>query len=171
MLCYVRRKLFGQDSELADAAGEFSFRLIPGLFPYYLFKVLTKYLQTQNILAPSVWIGVFANGANVLFNWGLIYAADWGLAGAPWATTLTRFLELVLIVIYMMIKESSLKDTWPVLSTKNLTGDVLKPFLKLAISGECIPLILQLEIMMCYLTRCISPVYRCNELFSRGVVV
>ena len=35
-LCGPAMRLVGQDSELADAAGEFSYRLIPGLFPYYL---------------------------------------------------------------------------------------------------------------------------------------
>mmetsp|Transcript_569 Transcript_569/g.1125 ORF Transcript_569/g.1125 Transcript_569/m.1125 type:complete len:526 (-) Transcript_569:64-1641(-) len=134
-LCGPVMKLFGQDPDLADAAGEFSFRLIPGLFPYYLFKVLTKYLQTQNRLAPGVWIGVLANAMNALFNWGLIYAADWGLVGAPWATSLTRLMELLLIVLYMYIKKNDLRTTWPVFSRDNLHYSVLKPFWKVAISG------------------------------------
>ena len=82
--CGPVMKLFGQDPDLADAAQEFSLRLIPGLFPYYIFKVLTKHLQTQGKLAPGVWIGIVANGMNALFNWGLIFAAGWGLKGAPW---------------------------------------------------------------------------------------
>mmetsp|Transcript_21373 Transcript_21373/g.36726 ORF Transcript_21373/g.36726 Transcript_21373/m.36726 type:complete len:512 (+) Transcript_21373:141-1676(+) len=134
-LCGPCMKLFGQDPELAKAAGEFSFRLIPGLFPYYLFKVLTKYLQTQNHLAPGVWIGVLANGLNALFNWGLIFAADWGLAGAPWATSLTRLMEFLLIVLYIYIKRQSLSDTLPVFHRDNMKREVLRPFLKLAMSG------------------------------------
>jgi len=102
-LCGPCMKLFGQDHELADAAAEFSYRLIPGLFPYYLFKVQTKYLQSQNRLAPGVWIGLFANGFNALFNWWLIYAAGWGLMGAPWATSLTRLVEFVLLSLYMCV--------------------------------------------------------------------
>ncbi len=51
--------------------------LVPGL--------LTKYLQTQNLLGLRVWIGVLSNALNALFNWGLIYALGWGLVGAPWA--------------------------------------------------------------------------------------
>ncbi|KAL7535805.1 hypothetical protein ACHAXR_006741 [Thalassiosira sp. AJA248-18] len=134
-LCGPAMRLFGQDPELADAAGEFSYRLIPGIFPYYLFKVLIKYLQTQNNLAPGVWIGILANAMNALFNWGLIFAAGWGIEGAPWATTLTRFMEFLLIVVYMFIKKSHLKETWPVFSKENLHHAVLRPFWKLAISG------------------------------------
>lgn len=134
-LCGPAMHLFGQDPELADAAGEFSFRLIPGLLPYYLFKVLTKYLQTQNRLAPSVWIGVMANVMNALFNWGFIFAADWGIAGAPWATSLTRLLEFLLIVVYMYVRKDMLIETWPKVSREDLHHSVLKPFWKLAISG------------------------------------
>ena len=134
-LCGPAMKLFGQDPELSDAAGEFSFRLIPGLLPYYLFKVLTKYLQTQNRLAPSVWIGVLANGMNALFNWGLISVADWGIAGAPWATTLTRLMEFLLILVYMFFQRNVLKDTLPIFSRENLRWSFLKPVLKLAVSG------------------------------------
>jgi len=129
-LCGPAMRLVGQDSELADAAGEFSYRLIPGLFPYYMFKVLTKYLQTQNHLAPVVWIGVLANVMNALFNWGLIFTANWGLMGAPWATSLTRLVEFLLIVAYMFTKKNSLKNTWP-----EFSRIVLKPFWKLAGPG------------------------------------
>ena len=92
-LCGPAMKLFGQDETLAELAGEFSYRLIPGLFPYYAFKVLAKHLQAQDIVFPVVAIGVLANIMNIFFNWVLIFGLDMGLNGAPWATTLTRFLE------------------------------------------------------------------------------
>lgn len=134
-LCGPCMKLFGQDHELADAAAEFSYRLIPGLFPYYLFKVQTKYLQSQNRLAPGVWIGLFANVFNALFNWWLIYGVGWGLMGAPWATSLTRLVQFVLLSLYMCAYKRSLEDTWPRFSRENLRYSVLKPFWDLAISG------------------------------------
>jgi MATE family multidrug resistance protein len=134
-LCGPCMKLFGQDPDLADEAAKFSYRLIPGLFPYYLFKVQTKYLQSQNRLAPGAWIGLFANGFNALFNWFLIYGVGWGLMGAPWATSLTRLVEFLLISLYMCANRRSLKDTWPIFSRENLRHSVLKPFWKLAISG------------------------------------
>lgn len=135
-LCGPAMRLFGQDPQLADAAGAFSMRLIPGLLPYFMFKVLTRYLQTQNKLAPGVWIGIFANGMNAFFNWALIFGLDYGINGAPWATTLTRAVELILILLYMLSeKRKSLKTKWPIFSKTNLTRDALAPFWKLAISG------------------------------------
>lgn len=136
--CGPAMHLFGQQPDLADKAGEFSYRLIPGLFPYYAFKVLTKYLQSQNILGPSVVIGVVANGMNALFNWGLIYrvgGTGLGLMGAAWATTLTRAVEFVLIGLYLYSRKKTMKETWPTIQTDNLRWHVIKPFMKLAISG------------------------------------
>eukprot|EP00980_Cylindrotheca_fusiformis_P006046 scaffold1301_cov128-Cylindrotheca_fusiformis.AAC.9 len=137
-LCGPVMHLFGQDPELADVAGRFSYRLLPGLFPYYIFKVLNKYLQTQNKVAPGVWIGLFANGVNALFNWALIYAADWGLQGAPWATTLTRTVEFLMIAAYLYYQKkfrACNPRTWPRLDKDKFTRTALRPFWKLAITG------------------------------------
>jgi MATE family multidrug resistance protein len=82
-----------------------------------------------------VWIGVLANGINALFNWALIFAAGWGIVGAPWATTITRTMEFLLILLYIYVKKNALRDTLPIFSRENLTQSVLKPFWKLAISG------------------------------------
>ena len=100
-----------------------------------MFKVLSKYLQTQNILAPVVWIGILANGMNVLFNWVLIFVLDWGIHGAPWATTLTRTAEFAFILGYLYWKKKDLQSIWPKVEREYLTLKVLRPFWKLAISG------------------------------------
>ena len=62
----------GQDEDLSREAGRFALRLVPGLFPYFAFKVLLKHLQTQDILLPGVVIGILANLFNVAANWMLI---------------------------------------------------------------------------------------------------
>ena len=43
-LCGPVMKVIARDTKLANAAGAFAVRLVPGLLPYFLFKVLTKYL-------------------------------------------------------------------------------------------------------------------------------
>ena len=136
-LCGPVMKLFGQDEELAERAGHFSYRLIPGLFPYYAFKVLVKYLQSQDIVMPGVWTGFLANGVNILFNWLLIYKLDLGLNGAPWATSITRFAEFFVICGYMAWQRHSkkLQSTWPMLNRDMWARETLVPFCKLALSG------------------------------------
>jgi len=137
-LCGPMMKVFGQDPILAQRAQEFSYRLIPGLFPYYAFRVLVKYLQTQNITLPGVWIGLLANLLNILTNWIFIFHLNMGLNGAPWATTLTRFVECSAVVGYIFWNREtpSLKSTWPTFSKEFLTSmETIGPFLRLAFSG------------------------------------
>ncbi len=133
-LCDPVMVAFGQDPALSAAAGQFSYRLIPGLLPYYIFKVLVKILQAQNILIPGALIGLFANLFNVLANWFFISYLSMGLNGAPIATTMTRVMEFFMIVFYFYWKKSSLlSQTWPSFSIKNLRCDVVMTFLNLAI--------------------------------------
>jgi len=135
-LCEPCMLLFGQDPDLAKNAGDFSYRLIPGLIPYFIFKVLTKYLQAQNIVTPAVYIGILANAVNVFANWFFIYGLNLGLNGAPWATTLTRIGEMILIILYIRWQSTTtLADTFPVMSAMNLEMEVIMPFLKLGLSG------------------------------------
>lgn len=135
-LCHPMMIAFGQDPALAAAAGQFSYRLLPGLLPYYIFKVLIKHLQTQNILLPGAFIGLFANFFNVFANWFFIARLGMGLNGAPIATTLTRIIELIMVIIYFYwTKSTSLAKTWPSISIKNLKRDSVQTFMKLAISS------------------------------------
>jgi MATE family multidrug resistance protein len=129
-LCGPVMKLFGQDPSLADAAGEVSYRLIPGLFPYYAFKVLTKHLQSQNIVYPGVLIGLFANAFNVLFNYTFIYALEMGLNGAPWATTLTRVVELIMIALYLYWNRTVAGVAQITTSVSMYTKSTLRPLLE-----------------------------------------
>lgn len=137
-LCGPMMILLGQDETLAARAQQFSYRLIPGLFPYYAFKVFVKYLQTQDIILPGAWIGLGANIVNILGNWIFIFHLDIGLNGAPWATTITRLAECLAVIGYMYWNRDStqLKSTWPTFSREFFfSTHTLRPFLKLAMSG------------------------------------
>lgn len=137
-LCAPVMDLLGQDPAIAQQAGEFSYRLIPGIFPLYAFKVLIKHLQTQNILLPGVLIGILANLFNIGANWLLIFGLDLGLGGAPLATTLTRFIEFVLVLLYFWYQRESevLSRSWPTFKISELKSKhAMTTFLGLAGSG------------------------------------
>ena len=134
-LCEPCMLLFGQDPILSAAAGQFSYRLIPGVLPYYIFKILNKYLQSQNRILPGVVIGFVANGLNVFTNWFFIHGLDMGLNGAPWATSLIRFAECVIIIIFIVCNKHQLADTFPSFSRLDISYNTILPFLHLAFSG------------------------------------
>lgn len=103
----------GQNPKLSKLAGGYCLRLIPGLPAHYGFVVLTKYLQAQGILAPSVWVGLAANLANAALNYGLIYGLGMGFYGAPIATTALRWVQLGLLGLYLRRYFASHAETWP----------------------------------------------------------
>lgn len=135
-LCEAVMRVIVQDPALAHQAGLFSLKLIPGLFPYYGFCVLSYYLQNANIFWPPVWIGLISNGINVLLNWALIFRAGWGIAGCPTATSLTRLLEFFMIVVYMLFKRSPLLEhIWPSFSCEHFSTRSLAIFMEIAVPG------------------------------------
>jgi MATE family multidrug resistance protein len=124
------------DKQIAAEAGLYALRLIPGLFPLYWCKVLFKYMQVQNILAPSVLIGILANGINFVGNWGLINKAGLGIAGSAYTTSLTRALQFLMKLMFMLFnREKLFKKTWPTVSCKNFTTETLLPFMRMAGQG------------------------------------
>lgn len=135
-LCGSFMHLVVKDASIAREAGLFALRLIPGLFPLYWYRVLSKYLQIQNIMAPTVAIGILANGVNVACNWGLMYQAEWGIAGSAWATTLTRTSQFIMMLMYMLWKKNTdLKQTWPSVSCDNNITSAIGPFMQIASQG------------------------------------
>jgi len=73
--------------------------------PLFLFLCLTKHLQAQGILAPSVIIGVLANVFNGIINYVLIYTLDLGFPGAPMATSISRWAQFLVLLIYVYISQ------------------------------------------------------------------
>ncbi len=132
-LCQPIMVAFGQNPVIAQAAGQFTYRLIPGVLPYYMSRVLVKYLHAQNILIPPMIIGLFANLFNVLSNWFFISYLRMGLNGAPIATSMTRCFELTAFVVFLYWNKSGLMRTWPKFSVQNLKFDNVMTFMKMAI--------------------------------------
>ena len=80
----------------ASAAGYVTY-LVPGMFPNVGFLVLQKYLQSQEILAPAVYVSVAANVFNVVANYALVYRLELGLVGARVCERGSASRQLVLV--------------------------------------------------------------------------
>lgn len=125
----------GQKPELAALAGDFCIHLIPGYPPFVLFLALTKYLQTQNILAPSVVVGVLANLFNAAVNYLLIYHMGMGFKGAPIATSLARWFQLLAMLGYIFYTHSHHAKTWPTATIPVGFVRKAKDFMRLGVPG------------------------------------
>lgn len=112
-LCGPILSLIMSDQAIAGDAGIYATRLIiPGLFPLCWLRILTKYLQTQNILAPTVLIGFLVNGVNVLWNWLFMVKGGFGLAGSAWSTALTAVTQFILVLLYMLYQKDKMLETY-----------------------------------------------------------
>jgi Na+-driven multidrug efflux pump len=88
---------FGQEEDVGRLVGSYCYGLLPGMWPLVLGVVLTKYLQVQNeMLYPAIATTV-AFFLNIGFNAWFIQTM--GFKGAPLATSLSRFVQFLLLVI------------------------------------------------------------------------
>lgn len=91
--------LAGQDPALASMAHDYVLMQLPSVPGFLGFTVLRSYLQGRSIVAPAMWVTLYANVLNALLNGWLIFGGlglpALGLRGAGVATGVTRALMLV----------------------------------------------------------------------------
>lgn len=79
--------------------------LTPAMWFMGWYRVIQKYHQSRGVMSPSAQASLIGNGANIGLNYLLIFQLGWGFAGCAAATTITRF--LMLLLIYRHVKRSS----------------------------------------------------------------
>ena len=93
---------FGQPADVVPIAAGYVVREIPSVFPFYAFVVFRQGLQALGRMRPIVVTIVAANLLNVGLNWVLIYgklgAPALGPNGSAWATTISRWVMLAMVV-------------------------------------------------------------------------
>jgi MATE family multidrug resistance protein len=89
---------------VADVAAAYARVAIVGILPFYAFGALRQSLQAMHRLAPIVITMAIANLANVGLNYAWIFGRfgfpALGAVGAAWATAVSRWLMLVLLVAW-----------------------------------------------------------------------
>ena len=70
------------------------------VFMWIGLSVTDSPIPARSHRVAGVITGFVANIPNVIFNWSLIYGFfNMGIDGAPRATTLTRFIEMTMLVL------------------------------------------------------------------------
>lgn len=91
-----------QPDSVADVAAAYARIAIAGIVPFYMFGALRQSLQAMKRIAPIVGTMVAANLANVGLNYVLIFGKlgfpALGAVGAAWATAVSRWLLLGLLL-------------------------------------------------------------------------
>ncbi|KAL3847024.1 hypothetical protein ACJMK2_017960, partial [Sinanodonta woodiana] len=103
--------VIGQDPIIAKNSGLYAKVFIAGLPASVLSLVLTKYLQCQSIVLPSIIIGLLANVVNAVAHAALITGLKLGILGASLAVCISMWSVVIFHVIYI-IRWKIYRVTW-----------------------------------------------------------
>ncbi|XP_039143191.1 protein DETOXIFICATION 16-like [Dioscorea cayenensis subsp. rotundata] len=124
----------GQDPEISAQAGIYARWMIPVLFAYGLLQCLTRFLQTQNNVVPLMISSGITTLLHLLICWLLVFKSGLGHKGAALAMSISYWLNVILLVLYVKFSPAC-KKTWTGFSSEAL-HDILN-FIKLAIPSAC----------------------------------
>ncbi|KAL0080250.1 mate-domain-containing protein [Phycomyces blakesleeanus] len=120
-----------QEPDIAFRAGQFLRYLLIGAPAYITFEATKKYLQAQGIMRASTYVLMVASPINLGLNYMMVYPLGLGFIGAPLATSLSYWIMLGLLLLYIRFVAGS--EAWGGWSRESLEG--WWSFLKLAIPG------------------------------------
>jgi MATE family multidrug resistance protein len=111
------------EGDVALLAVTFTRLLLPGLYPFLLYRVFASYLTAQNTVYVPLAIGVLANICNIIFNTLLVSGINYqalGFIGAPIGTSMARVIMAltafgVIIFLYLKQRKTSSTPRTPIL--------------------------------------------------------
>mmetsp|Transcript_9292 Transcript_9292/g.14353 ORF Transcript_9292/g.14353 Transcript_9292/m.14353 type:complete len:515 (+) Transcript_9292:103-1647(+) len=101
----------GQPVVVSELTEEFSLWLLPGIPFLYLYELLRKVLQAQNLATPMLVIAVIANSINAGLGYVLVYHTNIGWLGAAIARSVCNVSFGVMLLLYV-ISVRGIKDTF-----------------------------------------------------------
>ncbi len=92
-----------QPAEVVPTATSYIHAVIPSLPAFFLFVAFRQTLQAFRRLTPIVVAVILSNVVNAVLGWAMVFG-HWGFSplgavGAAWATTVSRWLMLVIVVV------------------------------------------------------------------------
>lgn len=105
-------KFLGQTDSVAHLAGIYVWRLAPGYLPVILFDISKKYLQSQQIVKPMIWVGFVTNLFHAAVCYLYIHRWDMGFAGAS-AANVTAQWFMFLFGLFVIRICGYHRNTWP----------------------------------------------------------
>ncbi|KAG3018675.1 hypothetical protein JG687_00009741 [Phytophthora cactorum] len=126
--------LIGQPEQVAAFAGRFSQILLPGIPAMYVYEMLKKVMQAQNVVLPMVYIAVLSNVLNLVLGVYLTFYTSLGFDGTAIARLVSEMALPLCLIPYFMRNPHIPAEWWPGWRTKEAVNH-LGIFLKLGIPG------------------------------------
>ncbi|KAK2174351.1 hypothetical protein NP493_810g01016 [Ridgeia piscesae] len=124
--------LVGQHPEVSRLAGRYLVIFMPGALSFFMYIILLKFIQNQNIVLPNVVIAIVANVVNAVLQYVFLFQLHWGTDGSAVAQVCAYFTLFALTFLYI-VWTKAYKDTWGGWSSDSLQG--WGTFARISISG------------------------------------
>ena len=104
-LCGIKSLLhiLRQEDDVATLAERYTRLMLAGFIPFTIFEALRRFLQTQNVVRPMLYVALAVIPPHILFCY--IFVGSQGIAGfdgAALSNSLSFWLELILLVSYVV---------------------------------------------------------------------
>ncbi|TYG96294.1 hypothetical protein ES288_A11G338400v1 [Gossypium darwinii] len=107
-----------QDPQISKIAAVYLKHLIPGLFAYAFLQNILRFVQAQSIVMPLVWFSILPIATHFGIVYSLVNWTSFGLKGAPVAASISLWILLISLAIYVVCTKE-LKQTWGGLSSES----------------------------------------------------
>jgi len=124
--------LVHQKKNVAHLTQEFVLICLPASIGNFMFVLLQRYLQTQGIVKPILYVGAVSNVTQIGLNSLVVLVLKLGFRGVAISWALTNFIMSILMLAYIKVFKLD-KETWPGWTTESLLN--WGQFLKLALAG------------------------------------
>ncbi|KAG7396303.1 hypothetical protein PHYBOEH_002528 [Phytophthora boehmeriae] len=124
----------GQDPEVSRLAQGFSRWMLPGVPFVFLYELVRKVLQAQNIMKPLVGIAVVGNIVNIVTGYWLTYHTSMGFEGIALSRSLGNMVLPLLLIPYFCYHPHHLTQWWNGWHMQQAAGQV-GLFLRLGVPG------------------------------------
>ncbi|XP_039171109.1 protein DETOXIFICATION 12 isoform X1 [Eucalyptus grandis] len=104
----------GQDRLISLEAGKFTAWLVPALFAYATLQPLIRYFQTQSLIMPMLVSSCATLCIHVPLCWVLVFRSGLDNLGAALAISVSYWLNVVFLGVYMKYSPSCTKTRVPV---------------------------------------------------------
>ncbi|KAE8989357.1 hypothetical protein PR003_g17535 [Phytophthora rubi] len=102
----------GQHAEITHLSRDFSRLMLPGLPFLFLYELVRKVMQTQNVVKPLVIIAVVGNIVNLAAGYVLAYHTSLGFNGIAVGRSLGNMTLPLLLVPYFWLRPEQLRQWW-----------------------------------------------------------
>ncbi|KAB1205630.1 MATE efflux family protein 9 [Morella rubra] len=106
--------LIGQDPLISHEAGKFTTWLVPALLAYAILQPLVKYFQTQRLVMPMLRSCFVTLCFHIPLCWALVFKTRLGNLGAALAISISYWLNVILLGLYMKYSSACEKTRAPI---------------------------------------------------------